>query len=70
MFGAYANSVTKEKFKYNLAGEGWKYFELNNLNELFSMKYKVLVEAKVVSEVMLTAIDRENTSNCLVLMDE
>ena len=51
MFGPFANSVTRKVFQQNLMKDGWKYFELNNLNELFSMKYAEKVEQKIISEV-------------------
>ena len=40
MFGLYSNSVTREVFNRNLMQDGWKYFDLHNLNELFSIKYE------------------------------
>ncbi len=46
MFGIYANSVTREDFKGKLMSDGWKYFDLNNLNQLFSIEYEKLVKAK------------------------
>lgn len=54
MFGPYANSVTNAAFQQNLITFGWKYFELNNLNELFSMMYKQKRDENVISEVQLT----------------
>ena len=44
MFGIYSNSVTNEDFRNNVKAKGWKYFSLKNLNELFSIKYKELLE--------------------------
>ena len=38
MFGEYSNSVTREEFQQRLTSDGWKYFDLKNLNELFSIK--------------------------------
>ena len=40
MFGFYANSTTRDQFQINLALEGWKYFDFNNLNEFFAIKYE------------------------------
>ena len=40
MFGPYANSVPRNQFQQSLATDGWKYFDKQNLNELFSLKYK------------------------------
>ena len=45
VFGEYNNKIYKEEFIGNLAAQGWKYFNINNLNELFSMnlqKYGML----------------------------
>ena len=39
MFGLYSNSVTRDEFQRKLSQDGWKYFDLNNLNTLFSIKY-------------------------------
>ena len=39
MFGFYSNSVNRKTFQQHLMSDGWKYFDLNNLNELFSIKY-------------------------------
>ena len=39
MFGLYSNSVNKDTFQFKLRMDGWKYFDLHNLNELFSIKY-------------------------------
>ena len=39
MFGPFSNSVTRPVFQRQLMSDGWKYFDLNNLNELFSIKY-------------------------------
>ena len=39
MFGYYSNSVTRDEFQQKLSQDGWKYFDLNNLNTLFSIKY-------------------------------
>ena len=44
MFGHYANSVSRKDFKRQLMSDGWKYFDLNNLNELFSIKYDSKVQ--------------------------
>ena len=44
MFGEYSNSVTRDVFKRNLMQEGWKYFELRNLNELFKIEYDRQIE--------------------------
>jgi len=41
-------------FQLNLVQDGWKYFELENLNELFSLKYEEKVAQKLLSEVQLT----------------
>ena len=40
MFGLYSNSVTREVFQRQLMSDGWKYFDLKNLNELFAIKYQ------------------------------
>ncbi len=53
MFGVYANSVTREDFKGKLMSDGWKYFDLNNLNQLFSIEYEKLVKAKKLDKVSL-----------------
>ena len=45
MFGTYANSVTRDVFKDNLAKDGWKFFEFHNLNELFHIMYEAKVES-------------------------
>lgn len=50
MFGLYANSVTRETFKDQLMSDGWKYFSLTNLNELFSLMYDKLVKENLLSE--------------------
>ena len=39
MFGEYSNAVSRDVFQKNLMHEGWKYFELDNLNELFKIEY-------------------------------
>ena len=40
VFGTYANKRTKESFIEALIFHGWKYFDLKNLNELFSLMLK------------------------------
>ena len=40
IFGEYANRTSREQFIQNLAYHGWKYFDLKNLNELFSIMYE------------------------------
>ena len=42
MFGQYSNSVSRAQFELQLMSDGWKYFDLNNLNMLFSIKDKEL----------------------------
>ena len=37
MFGKYSNRVTNQFFIDSLSSHGWKYFEKENLNELFSV---------------------------------
>ena len=37
MFGEYANSVSHSFFQRQLTSDGWKYFDLKNLNELFEI---------------------------------
>ena len=45
MFGFYSNSVTRKEFQQNLMSDGWKYFDLKNLNELFSIMYDQMVQS-------------------------
>ena len=45
MFGPYSNSVTRKEFQQNLMSDGWKYFDLKNLNELFSIMYDQMVQS-------------------------
>lgn len=40
IYGEYANRISKEKFIETLSQEGWKYFNMRNLNELFALKYE------------------------------
>ena len=49
MFGSYSNSVNRKTFQLQLMSEGWKYFDLNNLNELFSIKYEEQLEKGLIS---------------------
>ena len=44
MFGNYANDTSRETFNIALSIEGWKYFEVQNLNELFSIEYRRLIK--------------------------
>ena len=53
MFGEYANSVKREVFQLNLMSEGWKYFDLRNLNELFSIKYDLAVDNKDMQKISI-----------------
>ena len=39
VFGAYSNSIGRDSFRTDLICAGWKYFDLNNLNQLFALKY-------------------------------
>ena len=45
MFGEYANSVSHSFFQRQLTSDGWKYFDLKNLNELFEIRYIELIKA-------------------------
>lgn len=45
VFGLYSNSVESEDFVQSLTTEGWKYFDLKNLNELFALKYHEKIES-------------------------
>ena len=40
IYGEYSNRISKEKFVEKLSEEGWKYFNMRNLNELFALKYE------------------------------
>ena len=51
MFGPYSNSVESGSFKRFLVHNGWKYFDRQNLNELFQLKYYEKVEAKEIEQV-------------------
>ena len=51
MFGEYANSVPKATFQQQLASEGWKYFDLCNLNEYFHILHQQKIEEGVISNV-------------------
>ena len=57
MFGEYSNSITRDQFQINLMQEGWKYFDLGNLNELFSIKYNQLRDSGVIDEAKLVGED-------------
>ena len=74
MFGLYANSVTRETFKDQLMSDGWKYFSLNNLNELFSLMYEKLVKEQLLSEQSLandvTIDGAQNLSLSLIHMKD
>ena len=37
IFGTYINKLSKEDFIEALVFHGWKYFDLKNLNEFFSL---------------------------------
>ena len=39
MFGPFENSISRERFKHQLAQDGWKYFDRRNLNQLFAAIY-------------------------------
>lgn len=56
MFGEYANSIKQDIFMLHLMSDGWKYFNLKNLNELFNIKYQELMvdSDDPLSEVRLT----------------
>ena len=53
MFGSHQNSVSKAEFQAQLAFEGWKYFNVQNLNELFAIKYREKVDSGLISQVDL-----------------
>ena len=67
MFGQYANSISRKDFQLNLQQEGWKYFELENLNELFSLFYQEKLEKKQITEVQLTDINGRDDNLSLKL---
>lgn len=52
MFGEYANSVTHAFFQRQLSSDGWKYFDLKNLNELFEIRYIELIKSGELEEVV------------------
>ena len=54
MFGQYSNSVSSKLFEQNLMEEGWKYFEIYNLNELFHYKYTEAKEKGLIGEIEIT----------------
>lgn len=43
-FGPYANKIDSNTFLNALIVSGWKYFDLNQLNELFALKYEQMVQ--------------------------
>ena len=53
MFGIYSNSATRDVFQSNLTKEGWKYFDFQNLNEFFAIKYSTLVAKGKMDEQKL-----------------
>ena len=52
-----------------MTANGWKYFDFNNLNEFFSIKYAELLEAGMLNEQKLSmtqsAADAQNMSMSL-----
>ena len=40
VFGTHYNRRNRETFVEMLAHEGWKYFQVKNLNELFALMYE------------------------------
>ena len=50
MFGQFANSASKADFQLNLMSDGWKFFDLLNLNELFHIKFLEKKEEGLIEE--------------------
>lgn len=50
MFGEYSNSAPRSHFQLQLTLEGWKYFDLVNLNAFFSIKYQEQLDRGLISE--------------------
>ena len=44
IFGLYSNSIGSDEFKDCLIADGWKYFDIKNLNHFFSVKYHDKIE--------------------------
>lgn len=59
-FGPYANKIDSNTFLNALIVSGWKYFDLNQLNELFALKYEQMVQQGLFED--LAAIE-ENTED-------
>lgn len=48
MFGPFANSISRKDFKLGLGMSGWKYFEVDNLNELFAIKFDEFIQEGII----------------------
>ena len=44
VFGLYSNTISSIQFQESLIQEGWKYFDIQNLNQFFAAKYQEKIE--------------------------
>lgn len=49
-FGDYSNAICSQSFLRSITQNGWKYFDLRNLNEFFAVKYKEMIENGEIEE--------------------
>lgn len=59
-FGPYANKIDSITFVNALTVSGWKYFDLNQLNELFALKYEEMIQQGLFEDL---AEIEENTED-------
>lgn len=50
--------------------EGWKYFELENLNHLFKLKYDETIKTKILQPVKLTQSEHQLGTNISVRLGD
>ena len=55
VFGAFYNRRNKEQFVEDMTREGWKYFSVKNLNELFSIFAKEHPPVEIVEQPPVVA---------------
>ena len=61
IFGLFSNTVSSDKFQECLLSDGWKYFDLKNLNEFFDLKYKECVKKGLIQD--LAKIEEPQSDN-------
>lgn len=55
VFGKFSNSISQEEFLENMAFNGWKYYERQNVNQIFHIRYQKMVDKGQIEDI--AAID-------------